>query len=230
MATFGERIKGLRKKRGLTQRQMADTFGITERNYQRYEATDSPSNDTLLKLADFFEVTADYLLGRTDSSEVTFMTVGEKIRIIRKFRNISLEELGIAIGFEKKSAANRMTQYETNYRVPKKDILLKIAKTLNVNPLNFFVGITGIAEDIIQILFWLDESNPDAVNLFQLDSRPESPMGLFFRHETIDALLREWVIRKSALNRSEITRDKYFEWKLNYQQTSRKNNPLSTPD
>ena len=45
---------------------MADTFGITERNYQRYEATDSPSNDTLLKLADFFEVTTDYLLGRTD--------------------------------------------------------------------------------------------------------------------------------------------------------------------
>jgi len=66
MATFGERIKELRLLKGLTQRQMADTFGITERNYQRYEATDSPSNDTLIKLADFFEVTTDYLLGRTD--------------------------------------------------------------------------------------------------------------------------------------------------------------------
>ena len=66
MAIFGERIKELRLKKGLTQRQMADTFGITERNYQRYEATDSPSNDTLLKLADFFNVTTDYLLGRTD--------------------------------------------------------------------------------------------------------------------------------------------------------------------
>ena len=66
MATFGERIKELRQQKGLTQRQMADTFGITERNYQRYEATDSPSNDTLVKLADFFEVTTDYLLGRTD--------------------------------------------------------------------------------------------------------------------------------------------------------------------
>ena len=66
MATFGERIKKLRQQKGLTQRQMADTFGITERNYQRYEATDSPSNDTLIKLAEFFEVTTDYLLGRTD--------------------------------------------------------------------------------------------------------------------------------------------------------------------
>jgi len=66
MAIFGERIKELRQEKGLTQRQMADSFGITERNYQRYEATDSPSNDTLLKLADFFEVTTDYLLGRAD--------------------------------------------------------------------------------------------------------------------------------------------------------------------
>ena len=66
MATFGERIKGLRNQKGLTQRQMADSFGITERNYQRYEATDSPSNDTLIKLAEFFEVTTDYLLGRAE--------------------------------------------------------------------------------------------------------------------------------------------------------------------
>jgi len=63
MATFGERIKELRKQRGLTQRQMAATFGVTERNYQRYEATDSPSNETLLKLAKFFEVSTDYLIG-----------------------------------------------------------------------------------------------------------------------------------------------------------------------
>ena len=67
MATFGERIKELRQQKGLTQRQMADTFGITERNYQRYEVSDSPSNDTLLKLADFFQVTTDYLLGRADN-------------------------------------------------------------------------------------------------------------------------------------------------------------------
>jgi transcriptional regulator with XRE-family HTH domain len=64
MANFGERIKELRKQRGLTQRQMAQIFGITERNYQRYESTDSPSNDTLVKLAKFFEVSTDYLIGQ----------------------------------------------------------------------------------------------------------------------------------------------------------------------
>ena len=67
MTTFGKRIKELRQERGLTQRQMAESFGITERNYQRYETANSPSNDTLIKLAAFFDVSTDYLLGRSDN-------------------------------------------------------------------------------------------------------------------------------------------------------------------
>ena len=64
MAAFSDRLKELRKAKGLTQRQMADMFEMTERNYQRLEATDTPSNETLIKFADFFEVPTDYLLGR----------------------------------------------------------------------------------------------------------------------------------------------------------------------
>ena len=66
MAIFSERVKELRKSKGLTQRQMAAALGITERSYQRYEAENNPNNDTLIKLADFFNVSTDYLLGRSD--------------------------------------------------------------------------------------------------------------------------------------------------------------------
>lgn len=64
MASFSDRLKELRKVKGLTQRQMAEVFDMTERNYQRLEATDTPSNETLIKFADFFDVPTDYLLGR----------------------------------------------------------------------------------------------------------------------------------------------------------------------
>lgn len=66
MATFGERVKELRNARGMTQRQMAAALGITERSYQRYEVLESPSNENLIKMADFFDVSTDYLLGRTN--------------------------------------------------------------------------------------------------------------------------------------------------------------------
>lgn len=51
------------------------------------------------------------------------MTVGEKIKYIRTFRGMTQQQLGVAIGLSAKGADNRMAQYETNYRVPKKDML-----------------------------------------------------------------------------------------------------------
>ena len=67
MAVFSDRLKELRKTKGVTQKQVAEYLGITERQYQRYEYGRYESNhDTTIKLADFFGVSTDYLLGRTD--------------------------------------------------------------------------------------------------------------------------------------------------------------------
>ena len=64
MPSFSDRLKELRLSKQLTQKQMAEIFTMTERNYQRIEATNSPSNENLVKFADFFNVPTDYLLGR----------------------------------------------------------------------------------------------------------------------------------------------------------------------
>ena len=59
---FGNRLKKLRKEKGLTQQNMADMMGITMRNYQRYEYGDINVPATTLNFfADYFGVTADYL-------------------------------------------------------------------------------------------------------------------------------------------------------------------------
>ena len=66
MPSFSERIKELRQSKGLTQRQMAQDLGMTERNYQRLEANNNPNNENLIRFADYFDVSTDYLLGRSD--------------------------------------------------------------------------------------------------------------------------------------------------------------------
>lgn len=66
MSNFSNRLKELRKAKGITQKQIALHFNMTERNYQRIEANDSPSNENLIKFADYFNVSTDYLLGRSD--------------------------------------------------------------------------------------------------------------------------------------------------------------------
>lgn len=68
---FSARLKALRKEKRLTQRQMAELLACTERHYQKieYGEVNLPTLDLML-LADYFEVSADYPLGRTDRREV----------------------------------------------------------------------------------------------------------------------------------------------------------------
>ncbi|MFI3254396.1 MAG: helix-turn-helix transcriptional regulator [Eubacteriales bacterium] len=55
----------LRKQKGLTQADMAKILGIAQQTYGNYEKGNrQPSLEMLVKLADSFEVTVDYLLGR----------------------------------------------------------------------------------------------------------------------------------------------------------------------
>lgn len=71
MFNFGEHLKELRISFNYTQKQVASNIGITERNYQRYEANDQrPSFDILISLADFYNVSIDYLVGRTKNPEI----------------------------------------------------------------------------------------------------------------------------------------------------------------
>ena len=66
-----DRLKQLRTERNLTQRAIAIGINITERNYQRFErGAVSPSHDAFIALASFFDVSLDYLVGRTDKQEV----------------------------------------------------------------------------------------------------------------------------------------------------------------
>lgn len=57
-------LKMLRSERGLTQQQMADALNITSVTYLRYEKGQrEPSIDTLIALAEFFDVSIDFLVG-----------------------------------------------------------------------------------------------------------------------------------------------------------------------
>jgi transcriptional regulator with XRE-family HTH domain len=67
---FGTRIKELRKKKKFTQTDIAKRLGIPRGTYSNYELGNrEPDFNTVEKLADIFEVSIDYLLGRTTEEE-----------------------------------------------------------------------------------------------------------------------------------------------------------------
>ena len=70
MSLFSARLQKCRQEKGLTQKQMAKIYGISERSWQAYEGgKHMPDAQGLMQLADFFGVSTDYLLGRTDDPQ-----------------------------------------------------------------------------------------------------------------------------------------------------------------
>ena len=64
------RLKELRAEKGATQKEVADFICCSSQVYSRYEReVREPDIDTLCKLADYFNVTVDYIVCRTDKKE-----------------------------------------------------------------------------------------------------------------------------------------------------------------
>ena len=67
---FNERLRLLREERQLTQEKVARGMDMPVRSYQRLELNGKTHYDTLIKIADFSDVSVDWLMGRTDVREV----------------------------------------------------------------------------------------------------------------------------------------------------------------
>ena len=71
MNVFKDRLKLLRENKKISSKELADALNVDVATISNYESgRRNPKNETLLQLADFFNVSIDYLLGRTDDEQV----------------------------------------------------------------------------------------------------------------------------------------------------------------
>jgi transcriptional regulator with XRE-family HTH domain len=67
---LGERLKKLRSRKGMSQEELSKNLGLTRGTYAHYEINKrQPDYDTLKKIADFFNVTIDFLITGNEKSE-----------------------------------------------------------------------------------------------------------------------------------------------------------------
>ncbi len=70
MSNLSKRLIQIKVERGLLQKDIAKSVGLALRTYQYYESGErKPDSDTLIALADYFDVSLDYLVGRSDIAE-----------------------------------------------------------------------------------------------------------------------------------------------------------------
>lgn len=79
---MGNRIKELRKSRGMNQEALASYIGVSQQTISKIERnTDSLSTDILIQLSEYFDVTTDYILGVSDEKRNTIIENKVKNRL-----------------------------------------------------------------------------------------------------------------------------------------------------
>ena len=167
------------------------------------------------------------------------MKIGEKIKRVRLHRHMKQRELGELVGFTD-GAANRIAQYESGFRVPKEDMVKKIAAALHVKECALLEPDTGNLGGIMETLFWLDEDMPDVlrfslstpldksqtaanstnVSVIQTNAKTipfgTQPTMLWSENDLLNYLFKAFALMQEAYHTGKISRDKYFEWKLQW--------------
>lgn len=127
---FASRLKQLRTEKGLTQGELAKQFGLKPSIVGMYENNHRmPEIRTLSLMADFFNVTTDYLLDRTNLRE---RFEPNKLKALRE--NRSLEDYSVKLGITK----NLLERFEEGKEIPSKGILDYIAEVENIDSNYFF--------------------------------------------------------------------------------------------
>lgn len=89
-------LKELREQNGISQTKLGNYLGVTRATICRYEANERmPDLETLKNIADYFGVTVDYLLGRTDNPQFTNTApetvTGDEYDLLQNYRELDDE-------------------------------------------------------------------------------------------------------------------------------------------
>jgi transcriptional regulator with XRE-family HTH domain len=114
--TLGDRLRQIRESKGLTQIFVSKKLGIANTTLSSYENDErKPDPDTLKKLADFYDVSTDWLLGRTDVLEMSKQLGHKEVAILKELKDVPEEywdEIRTYINFLKFTRGKRTRKKE----------------------------------------------------------------------------------------------------------------------
>lgn len=92
MVKYGDRLRSLREAKGLSQKELADRLNINRSTYARYETSSTqPDYDILNAIANFYDVSVDYLLGRINEINKPLLTEKDESDIAKRLKQFEAD-------------------------------------------------------------------------------------------------------------------------------------------
>lgn len=146
------------------------------------------------------------------------MTIGDKIRKYRLLRDLTQKELGLKVGFSNTTADSRIRKYESDMMAPKEDIRSRLIEVLDVDPSALSYSQVYSLEDMIRVLFELEEefglkveSSDNSTSLTFDHNNPKS--------EKLISYLSMWKMEQDSLSTPRPTdyeKEVYENWKAQF--------------
>lgn len=189
LSVFPERLKQLRVEAKLTQQQMAEAFNIKQPTYAQWETgRTKPKGETLERFADFFNVSTDYLLGKTQP-RTELSVFPERLRQLRIETDLTQQELAKNLNVSQQIIG----LWERGKRKPKIEAITNIAEYFNVSP-KYLIGETNNRE--IETIELEAEEKLFKATVESLNLTPE-------QKEEFKESVYHFILRKKAIYESD---------------------------
>ena len=144
------------------------------------------------------------------------MAIGERIKRIRNFRNLTQKELGVAIGFAENTADVRIAQYESGKRTPKEKYVEAIAHVLNITPHALNVPNIESYYGVMQTLFAMEDLYGLKIDEFDGEVCITLDKTNDYEYREMITIFSTWNNEAQKLRSGEITQEDYDNWRYRY--------------
>lgn len=144
------------------------------------------------------------------------MAIGERIKFFRNMRGMTLKYLGMAVGFDEKTADVRMAQYESGTRTPKAALTSSLADALHVSPHALDVPDIDSNVGLMHTLFTLEDlrslrvTEVDGEACLKLDKADGKT------YDEMNQMFTAWREQAAMLEAGKITKEEYDQWRYRY--------------
>ncbi len=144
------------------------------------------------------------------------MAIGERIKFFRNLRGMTQKFLGMAIGFDEKTADVRMAQYESGTRTPKENLVADLSRALEVSPRALAVPDIDSYDGLMHTLFACEDIYGLKINSIDGEVCLTLDKSKRMTYVSMLDMFMAWQQEAEKLNSGEITKEEYDAWRYNY--------------
>lgn len=146
------------------------------------------------------------------------MSFGQRLKRIRNHRDLTMKQLGTKINIPERQADVRISQYESDHKTPRKDIIEKLANILDVN--EFALDTPDLTTNYGAIFTMFEYYYTYGLHPIKIDGKIYLELDKNIADSSFIKDLNEWYDTYESFQSGDITKEQFIDWMLKYPEFS----------